>query len=397
MNKRLVPKLRFPEFDGEWQEKKLGEITKINQGLQIPISERYLEQVEGSHFYITNEFLKEGSNKKYFIKNPVHSVLCVEDDLLMTRTGNTGMVVTGVRGAFHNNFFKIKYDDQITSKWFLYYFLTSRKTQYNLLRLAGTSTIPDLNHGDFYKIGINIPILQEQTKIADFLTAVDNKIQQLTRKKELLEQYKKSVMQQIFSQKIRFKDDNCNDYPAWEEKRLGDLFDYKNGGSFEEYVVEDGLYKLITLNSIDITGKLKEEHKTVNVTDNSLNKNDLVMVLSDVAHGNFLGLTDIIDRDDYVLNQRMGALKPKVIISTFFVKTFINYNQKYFKLKGQGSSQQNLSKGDIICFKINMPCLKEQNIIAEVLTLIDRNIGKVSLQLQQTQIYKNALLQQMFI
>ena len=239
MNKLLVPKLRFPEFDGEWQKKKLGEITKINQGLQIPISERYLEQVEGSHFYITNEFLKEGSDKKYFIKNPVHSVLCVEDDLLMTRTGNTGMVVTGVRGAFHNNFFKIKYDDQITSKWFLYYFLTSRKTQYNLLRLAGTSTIPDLNHGDFYKIEINTPnMIQEQTKIADFLTAVDHKIKQLTRKKELLEQYKKGVMQQIFSQKIRFKDDNGNDYPGWEEKMLGELAIFVRGSSLSRFDIE---------------------------------------------------------------------------------------------------------------------------------------------------------------
>src|SRR4051794_6252024 len=102
-----IPALRFPEFEGEWSKGKLHDFTKINQGLQIAISERYLESVENSHFYITNEFLKEGAERKYYIKNPPKSVLCNEDDILMTRTGNTGKVVTNVSGAFHNNFFKI--------------------------------------------------------------------------------------------------------------------------------------------------------------------------------------------------------------------------------------------------------------------------------------------------
>ena len=119
---KLVPKLRFKGFEEEWEKKELKDFTKINQGLQIAISERFLEKVDGSYFYITNEFLRAGSKKSYFIKNPPQSVMCDEDDLLMTRTGNTGQVVTGVSGAFHNNFFKIKFDSSC-AKWFLYYFL----------------------------------------------------------------------------------------------------------------------------------------------------------------------------------------------------------------------------------------------------------------------------------
>ena len=119
---RSAPALRFPEFTGDWEMKKLGEVVKINQGLQIAISERLTEKVEGSYFYITNEFLKSKSEKKYFIKNPTPSVLCNKDDILMTRTGNTGMVVTNVEGAFHNNFFKVAYPNYI-SKVFLYNFL----------------------------------------------------------------------------------------------------------------------------------------------------------------------------------------------------------------------------------------------------------------------------------
>lgn len=192
--KMLVPQLRFPEFEGEWENRAMRDFTKINQGLQIPISERFHEKADDNYFYITNEFLRKGSEKSYFIKNPSESVICYKDDILMTRTGNTGQVVTGVHGAFHNNFFKIKYD-KTCDKWFLYYFLISHKTQHTILKLAGTSTIPDLNHGDFYKITLNTPSVSEQQKIASFLTAVDEKIQQLYRKKELLEKYKKGVMQ----------------------------------------------------------------------------------------------------------------------------------------------------------------------------------------------------------
>ena len=136
MNKLVmnIPTLRFAEFEGEWELKKLGEVVKINQGLQIAISERYLEYVENSYFYITNEFLREKSDKKYFIKNPPKSVLCNKDDILMTRTGNTGMVVTNVEGAFHNNFFKIAYPDYI-NKDFLYYFLNLQETQNLILKI----------------------------------------------------------------------------------------------------------------------------------------------------------------------------------------------------------------------------------------------------------------------
>ena len=134
----------------DWDFDNMGNLSKVNQGLQIPISDRFSEQVENSLFYITNEFLKEDSKNKYFIKNPPKSVIANKDDVLMTRTGNTGKVVTGVEGAFHNNFFKIKYDETKLNKDFLVGYLKSPRTQYSILTLSGNSTIPDLNHSDFY-------------------------------------------------------------------------------------------------------------------------------------------------------------------------------------------------------------------------------------------------------
>lgn len=192
-----VPKLRFPEFREEWCVKRLKDISVINQGLQIAISQRFTEKVKGSYFYITNEFLKENSSTVYYIKNPPESVICDENDILMTRTGNTGQVVTNVSGAFHNNFFKIRYNDTV-NKYFLVYFLTNENTQRTILTLAGGSTIPDLNHGDYYKINISLPSLKEQQKIADCLSSVDELITVQTEKLAALKLHKKGLMQQLF-------------------------------------------------------------------------------------------------------------------------------------------------------------------------------------------------------
>jgi len=182
----------------------------------------------------------------------------------------------------------------------------------------------------------------------------------------------------------------------WQMNQLKNFITYKNGKSFEDKIVQDGQYNLITLNSIDIIGNLQPYHRKVEETDGSLSRGDLIMVLSDVAHGNFLGLTDIIPSDNFVLNQRMGALKPKGNIDSRFLRVFINNNQKYFKLHGQGSSQLNLSKGDIEAFPVPSPNIKEQQKIADFLTAVDERVGAIEQKLNLLKKYKKGAMQQIF-
>lgn len=202
MQKIFSQKIRFKDENGrdypEWEEKKMKDISIINQGLQISISERFTEPKKGRYFYITNEFLKANSDKKYYIENPPKSVICTEEDILMTRTGNTGKVVTDVAGAFHNNFFKVNYKKENIVKKFIYYFLISDKIQKVITRLAGSSTIPDLNHTDFYNIKIQVPCLEEQRKISNFLSNIDNIVEKENKKLEELRQWKKGLLQQMF-------------------------------------------------------------------------------------------------------------------------------------------------------------------------------------------------------
>lgn len=387
-----LPKLRFKEFSGEWEITKLGNIAKVTMG-QSPNSDSYNEDCIGIPLVQGNaDCTNRKTTPRVYTSQPTKQ--CFIDDIIMTVRAPVGAVSKSYHNAcIGRGVCAIKAKE---SNEFLYQVLVNYEDKW--AKYSQGSTFTAVNSNDIKGLALSFPSKPEQEKIASFLTSVDAKIELLVRKEELLQQYKKGVMQKIFSQEIRFKADDGSAYPKWQEKKIKELFTYKNGGSFESDVVEDGLYNLITLNSIDINGELKSIHKRVNIDDNSLSKNDLIMVLSDVAHGNFLGLTAIIPEDNaYVLNQRMGALKPKTKDNNAFIRMLINFNQKYFKLHGQGSSQQNLSKGDIEKFIVNLPCLEEQTKIANFLSSIDSKIKHIQKQLNSTKAFKKALLQQMFV
>ncbi|MGN8296337.1 restriction endonuclease subunit S [Helicobacter pylori] len=179
---------------------------------------------------------------------------------------------------------------------------------------------------------------------------------------------------------------------AWQKVRLGDICEFGNGGAYETLIVENGDFKLISLNSIDIDGNLKNTMKRVNFYDNSLKQDDIVMVLSDVAHGDFLGLCAVIPSNDYVLNQRMGRLRIRNdCINILFLRLYINANQKYFKMQGQGSSQLNLSKKAIEDFEIPIPPLNEQIAIASILSALDHYLYSLDALILKKESVKKAL------
>ena len=393
--KILAPELRFKGFNSDWEKRELKDFTKINQGLQIAISERFSEQVDESLFYITNEFLRKGSKKSYFIKNPPQSVICDEDDLLMTRTGNTGQVVTGVQGAFHNNFFKIKFDSSC-EKWFLFYFLTSYRTQHTILKLAGTSTIPDLNHGDFYNIKINIPDFPEKQKIASFLSAVDKKIQHLTRKKELLEQYKKGVMQQLFSGKLRFKEENGKAFPKWEEKRLGDVGNIVTGKtpSTTDLDLWNGEIQFVTPTDINNNKYQLSTQRTIKELASTRLLPAKSIMFTCIAS---IGKMSLSIRP-CITNQQINSVVPYKEFDNEFVYYSVLNISEYIKSTQSTTTLPIINKTEFSKFKINIPsAFEEQKKIANYLSNIDNKIEIVNKQITQTQTFKKGLLQQMFV
>lgn len=390
----LSPSLRFPEFSGSWESVTLGELTKINQGLQIPISDRYTEQKDGTYFYITNEFLRPGNKKKFYIKDPSSSVICQEDDVLMTRTGNTGQVVTGVSGAFHNNFFKINFDKEKLSRWFLIHFLRHHKTQHTILKFAGTSTIPDLNHSDFYRIGIQIPSFDEQQKIANFLTVVDKKISLLKEKHALLEQYKKGVMQKLFKQEIRFKDDSGSEFPDWQWKQGNEVFDAISNKSHNSdlpilaITQEHGAIPRGLINyQVQVTDGSVASYKVVEEGDYIIS---LRSFQGGIEYSRYKGICS----PAYII------LRPSISIDDDFYRYYLKTGRFIQEMKRR---LEGIRDGKILSYKyfseikLPYPCIEEQRKISCFINTLDKKLNLVKEQIERTQSFKKGLLQQMFV
>ncbi len=403
--KKNVPELRFPGFEGEWEEKQFADFTKINQGLQIAINERKTEYSPELYFYITNEFLRPNSQTKYFIENPPQSVIANKEDILMTRTGNTGKVVTNVFGAFHNNFFKIKFDKILYDRLFLVEVLNSSKIQNKILSLAGSSTIPDLNHSDFYSISSSYPLLREQQKIGKFFSKLDRQIELEEQKLELLKQQKKGYMQKIFSQELRFKDVNGNDYPEWESKSIQEIFENKGGTALETEFNFDGNYKVISIGSYSINSTYNDQNIRVNKNKKTekyiLSKGDLAMVLNDkTKDGKIIGRSIFIDKDNqYIYNQRTERLIPFAENDNKFLWFLMNTDLIRNKIKGmmQGATQVYINYSSIKLISIQLPLLEEQQKIRGFLEVLSGITTEQLHKIDQLKERKKAFLQKMFI
>jgi len=391
MSKSKVPEIRFEGFDEEWEENLFKTITKINQGLQIPILNRYTEKIDNSFFYITNEFLKENSTVKYYIVNPPKTVLCTENDILMTRTGNTGEVVTNIEGAFHNNFFKIKFDREKLNKNYLVYFLKLPKTKALILRLAGVSTIPDLNHDDFYKISISYSKLDEQTKIGNYFQNLDKLISQKEKKQKTLKQLKKAMIAKMFPKsgvtkpEIRFEG-FCGE---WEEKTLGKIAKITMGQSPNgiNYTDNPKDYILVQGNADMKNGLVvpriwtKEVTKTADIGD---------LIFSVRAPVGEIGKT----KYDIVIGRGVASIKGNEFIFQSLKK--MNENG-YWKKLSAGSTFDSINSNDLRKAILSITVLDEQTKIGNYFQKLDKLIELQEKELEKLKQIKKASLDKMFV
>lgn len=381
-----------------WEVKKLGEIGNFFKGKGIKKDELcnnglpciIYGQIYTSYEFYTDKFIS-------FIPTNLkpYTTEIYKNDILFAGSGETkeeigkSIAYIGKEFAYAGGDIIILRQNKVQSLFITYYLNSIGRKQLN--RLGQGDSVVHIYKSTLENVKIPVPPLDEQKKIADILSLWDKAIQQT---KELIaykETQKKGLMQNLLTGKKRLHGFN----EKWKTIKLGEICEYQNGNSNEEYIVSNGQYSLITLNSIDINGRLKNEHKKVDRGFPFLNKNDIIMILSDIAHGFFLGLSTIIEENNkYILNQRVGLLRPIKNINSMFVSYLINLNQHYFKKHGQGSSQLNLSKSDIINFPIHIPLdIKEQNIIVEIISKADEEINLLNKQLDLYTEQKKGLMQ----
>ena len=183
----------------------------------------------------------------------------------------------------------------------------------------------------------------------------------------------------------------------WEKKRLGEVTIYKNGGSFENSVKNHGIFKLITLKSVNTEGELINSGKYIDdKSTETLCKGTLVMVLSEQAPG-LVGMTANITRNNkYVLNQRVAALVPKQGIDSQFLSKLINRNQKYFSVRSAGTKVKNISKGHVENFNFLSPNYTEQQKIGSFFSKLDQQIELEEKKLAKLEEQKKGYMQQIF-
>ena len=395
-----IPQLRFPEFNGEWEEKALGVVATITTGSTPSTSNN--EYYDGDVAFVSpadiqgNRIVRSTKTTITELGLSVVREIKKRSTLFVCIGSTIGKVSqAGVNCATNQQINALTAKNSFDND-FIYSLLEFKAPRIKLL--AGVQAVPQINKSEFSRFKFTFPLLPEQQKIASFLAAVDEKIEQLIKKQELLGSWKKGLTQQIFSQAIRFKAGDGSDFPDWEEKKLGDVFEIKAGQSKSKHIKKDGKNIIVDMGGISSEPKLVAK-KLTDYDDDFLTTNDLVMPKDDIGGGLIIGkVAEIPENNKYICGDHIYKLTV-VNGNITFLKYAINSYQvnKSFRQKANGTAQIGLSRKEVENQLLSFPSLKEQTKIANFLSSIDSKIEQVGKQLNESKQFKKALLQQMFV
>ena len=388
MNK--VPKLRFSKFSGEWQEKRLGDISEIIMG-QSPNSIAYNEKFEGIPLIQGNADCKDRKIIPRVYTTEITKRSNQGDIIMSVRAPAGTIAISNIKSCIGRGVCAIRAGEKTQS--FIFQYLINYEK--NWIKYSQGSTFDSINSNVIKELELLIPNLPEQEEISSFLSSVDTKIEKVEKKVELLKQYKKGMMQKIFSQEIRFKDENGNDYPDWVEKELGEVFKYSQGQQVEienQFLKKlDGMERFLRI--VDIT-QTNEPYRYIYPSSEKgiVNKKDLFMVRYGAIGKIGYGYQGIIANN-------LFSLKKKIICDIEFMYHQLTSEKIYKKILSlsASTSMPALSFSSLNHIYILNPTLIEQEKIANFLSSLDKKIERIEKELEQIKEFKKGLLQQMFV
>jgi type I restriction enzyme S subunit len=383
---RLVPKLRFPEFEGSWIENRLsGLFSEFKSG----------QNITSSNIHKVDKYPVYGGNGiRGFTESYTH-------DGVYFLIGRQGALCGNINWSEGQAFFSehaiaCRGNEKNDTKW-----LAQRLAYYNLNRLSESSAQPGLSVSKLLRFKIWVPTLPEQQKIATFLTSVDKRIQLLQSKKEHLEAYKKGVMQKIFSQEIRFKitnkDGELVEPPDWEEKKLGEIGEIINGLTYSpKEINSEGVLVLRSSNVKDGIIVLKDNVFVKTKKFNPVLDNDILICVRNGSK-RLIGKNALITKNHVGL--AFGAFMTiyRSQLNQYLFHWFSTPTYKKEVHKNLGATINSINGSDLKKFIVPVPCNEEQQKIANFLSVIDESIEKVGIEITATQTYKKGLLQKMFV
>ena len=396
---KLQPNLRFPEFEGNWQERKLSELLNFKNGINAS-KEKY-----GSGYkfinvldIIQNDIITHdriiGSvqiSESEFLKNIVEfgDILFQRSSETREEVGQANVYLDKLQPATFGGFVirgkkKADYDPV-----FMNFVLKTKTTRNDITSKSGGSTRYNIGQETLSGVSIFFTTLPEQTKIASFLTTVDKKIAGLKKQLTLLEPYKKGVMQKIFVQELRFKpapnetsgDENGNDFPDWEEKKVKDIFIVTRGNVLSNKQNENNLYPVYS-------SQTKNNGLSGYYSDFLFE--DCITWTTDGA-----GAGDVNFRSGkFYCTNVCGVLKSDNGYANTFIAEILNsVSRKYVSYVGNPKLMNNVMAEISIIIPSS---ISEQQKIASFLSSIDEKIEKCQGQIKAMERWKKGLLQQMF-
>ncbi len=389
---KKTPKLRFKEFSGDWESKKLGSICDVTMG-QSPSSSCYNEENIGLPLIQGNaDVLARKTSPRVYTSDITKT--CDIGDIIMSVRAPVGAISKSMHNACIGRgvcSIKPKQNSE-----FIYQFLVKYEDKWS--RISQGSTFESVNRTDIIDTKVFVPSKDEQEKIASFFTLIDDKISLQGEKVEAFKDYKKGMMQKIFSKELRFKDDDGRDYPEWKEGKVKDVITehlypidkpsnsyWRLGlrshgkGTFHEFVTDPSKV------SMDKLYVVKKNMLIVNIT---------------FAWEHAIAITDTLDEGKLVSHRFPTYDFNENAVYDFYKYYILLPKFKYCLLNASpGGAGRNrvLNKKQFLEIDVPIPCIEEQKKISKILNQLDIKINKEQKKLDYLNEYKKGLLQQMFV
>ena len=383
--------MRFPGFTGEWEVKKLGEIADVSKLAGYEFTKHIVYEEEGKIIALRGLNIKNNKlnlSDVKFIDNSDFSKLnrskLYIDDLMFTYIGTIGevaLIEENDRFYLAPNVSRIRADkSKILPKFLLQYFNQPNFKNIEISKYISSSSQAALTMGNVRKFTILLPRLEEQTKISSFLSLIDERIQTQIKIIEELKLLKNTLSKKIFSRQLRFKDDNRNDYPEWQYKKLGELATITTGSSNREDSVLDGEYTFF------------DRSQDVRTSKRYLFNKEAVIVPGEgqkFIPKYFIGKFD--------LHQRTYAIFDFIGLSGKYLYYHMVIDENHLQSQSVGSTVKSLRLPMFQSMPIKLPSLAEQIKIADFLSYSDSKTDVETELLKKLEEQKIYLLQNLFI
>jgi type I restriction enzyme, S subunit len=408
--KAKIPELRFFEFSEDLDLKYLGEIFDFKNGINADKSQygqgikfiNVLDIINRDPIYYDSIIGRINISDQEFQKSNVQygDVLFQRSSEIREEAGQSNIYLDKNRDATFGGFVirgrpKVKFNPI-----YFNYLLKTSSVRKEITDRSGGSTRFNVGQDSLSQIPVLVcSSLDEQEKIASFFEAIATRLTQLRRKYELLQTYKRGVMQKIFSQEVRFSRDNGKSFADWEERKLGELT-YKAGNKNKDNIQ----YPIYSINNK--TGFVPQSEQFEGVDSNERGYNiTLYKIISkntfayNPARINVGSIGFSGELENIIVSSLYVCFKTKNEIDDMYLFQYFNTSEfnKSVLRSLEGGVRDYLFYENFSDIKVPLPSIREQVKIVEFLKLIDKKIEAISQLIDLTEQFKKGLLQKMFV